>query len=78
MAISSSQFGEAMPSIDIPLSLSTSTMGSAASATAWRTRGLTGNRPIALSKRTMGTTYRFDDDSTAALPKSDKGAGRNE
>lgn len=78
MAISSSQFGDTTPDVDIPLSLSNSTMGSAAGATAWRNRGLAGGRPMAYSKRTAGTTYKFDDDSTTSLPKSDKGMGRNE
>ena len=78
MAISSSQFGDTTPNVDIPLSLSNSTTGSAAGATAWRNRGLAGGRPMAYSKRTAGTTYKFDDDSTTSLPKSDKGMGRNE
>lgn len=78
MSISSSQFGDKAPEVDLPLSLSSSTMGSAAGATAWRTRGLAGGRPMALSKRTLGTTYKFDDDASATIPKSDKGAGRNE
>jgi hypothetical protein len=82
MALSSSQFGtnyESMantPRVDAPLSLSSSTTGSAAGATAWRTKGLGGGRPMSLSKRTAGTTYRFDDDTKTSLPSSDKGVGR--
>jgi hypothetical protein len=78
MSISSSQFGDKAPEVELPLSLSSSTTGSAAGATAWRTRGLAGGRPMSLSKRTLGTTYKFDDDAASNLPKSDKGAGRNE
>jgi hypothetical protein len=78
MAISSSQFGDTTPNVDIPLSLSSSTAGSAAGATAWRNRGLAGGRPMAYSKRTAGTTYKFDDDTKTTLPSSDKGMGRNE
>jgi hypothetical protein len=77
MSISSSQFGDTAPDVDIPLSLSSSTLGSAAGATAWRNRGLAGGRPMAYSKRTAGTTYKFDDDNSPAIPKSDKGMGRN-
>jgi hypothetical protein len=78
MSISSSQFGDKAPDVDIPLSLSSSTTGSAAGATAWRNRGLAGGRPMSYSKRTAGTTYKFDDDAASNIPKSDKGAGRNE
>ena len=62
-----------------PLSLSATTTGSAAQATAWRNSSLGGNnRPLSLSKKTMGTTYKFDDSSSSpSLPASDKGAGRN-
>ena len=78
MSISSSQFGDTTSNIETPLALSSSTAGSAAGATAWRTKGLGGTRPMALSKRTFGTTYKFDDDTSTSLPKSDKGMGRNE
>jgi hypothetical protein len=84
MALSSSQFDGAYesmantPRVEPPLSLSAGTTGSAAGATAWRTRGLAGGRPMSLSKNTMGTTYRFDDDKKTSLPNSDKGMGRNE
>jgi hypothetical protein len=84
MALSSSQFGgnyESMantPRVDAPLSLSSSTLGSANQATAWRNQGLGGGRPMSLSRRTAGTTYKFDDDTKTALPQSDKGMNRNE
>lgn len=82
MALSSSQFGgsyESMankPRVDAPLSLSANTTGSAANATAWRNQNLGGGRPMSLSKRTSGTTYKFDDDTKTTLPSSDKGVGR--
>lgn len=62
-----------------PLSLSSGTSSSAKQATAWRNKGLGGNRPLALSKSTSGTTYNWDDGSSSqqSLPASDKGAGRN-
>lgn len=62
-----------------PLSLSSGTSGSAKQATAWRNKGLGGNRPLSLSKSTTGTTYNWDDGSSSqqAIPASDKGAGRN-
>jgi hypothetical protein len=82
MALSSSQFDgsyEAMankPRVDAPLSLSATTTGSAAGATAWRNQGLGGGRPMSYSRRTAGTTYKFDDDTKTTLPSSDKGMGR--
>jgi hypothetical protein len=84
MALSSSQFDGAYeqmankPRVDAPLSLSSSTTGSTANATAWRTQNIGGGRPLSLSRRTMGTTYKFDDDTKTSLPNSDKGMGRNE
>jgi hypothetical protein len=84
MALSSSQFDGVYeqtankPRVDAPLSLSSSTMGSTANATAWRTQNLGGGRPLSLSRRTMGTTYKFDDDTKTSFPSSDKGMGRNE
>jgi len=81
--LSSSQFtGQSVQYSDStppPLSLSATTTGSAAQATAWRNSSLAGsNRPLSLSKKTMGTTYKFDDTSSAPTPPaSDKGVGRN-
>ena len=80
--LSSSQFtGQSMQysqPTPPPLALSATTTGSAAQATAWRNSSLAGeNRPLSLSKKTAGTTYKFDDSTPTALPASDKGVGRN-
>ena len=81
MPISSSQFGgvdAVTPDVTPPLSLSASTFGSAAQATSWINRNLGGDKPMSLSKKTMGTTYKFDDSgSSPTIPSSDRGAGRN-
>jgi hypothetical protein len=69
-SLSNSQFGAnnsmtpQTPDVDTPLSFSSSTAGSAAQATAWKNRNIGGGRPLALSKRTMGTTFNWDDTST--------------
>ena len=82
MALSSSQFDGAYeqmankPRVDAPLSLSSNTMGSAAGATAWKNQNLGAGRPMSYSRRTAGTTYKFDDDTKTSLPSSDKGMGR--
>ena len=77
MPISSSQFGgvdSVTPDITPPLSLSSSTFGSAAQATSWVNRSLGGGKPMSLSRKTMGTTFNFDDSNSAPnLPASDKG-----
>jgi hypothetical protein len=75
MPLSSSQFsGDDTPT---PMSLGSSTTGSFAQQTAWRTPRK-GSTPLAYSKKTAGTTFKWDDDSQGSqLPKSDKGAGRN-
>lgn len=79
--LSSSQFtGQSMQysqSTPPPLALSATTTGSAAQATAWRNSSLSEGRPLSLSKKTAGTTYKFDDSTPTALPASDKGVGRN-
>ena len=62
------------PDVDTPLSLSSGTMGSANQATAWRNKGLGGGRPLSLSSKTAGTTFKFDDATPTAAPSSDKGA----
>lgn len=81
MALSSSQFDGAYekmanaPRVDAPLSLSAGTTGSVANATAWRTKGLGGGRPLSYGLKTSGTTLKFDDDKNSTpLPSSDKGA----
>lgn len=77
MPISSSQFGgvdSVTPDITPPLSLGASTFGSTAQATSWVNRTLGGGKPMSLSKKTMGTTFNFDDNnSMPAIPSSDKG-----
>ena len=60
--------------VDAPLSLSSGTTGSAAQATAWRNRSLGGGRPLSLSSKTAGTTFKFDDATPTAAPQSDRGA----
>jgi hypothetical protein len=86
MPLSNSQFGGSdsyssmamTPSVDTPLSLGKSTFGSAAQATAWKTKSLGGGNPLSLSNKTMGTTFNWDDSSSApSVPQSDRGAGRN-
>ena len=62
------------PDVDAPLSLSSGTTGSAAQATAWRNRSLGGGRPLSLSSKTAGTTFKFEDSTPTAAPQSDKGA----
>ena len=75
MPLSSSQFGGG--ETDTPMALGSSTTGTFAQRTAWRNPRGTAS-PAPYSKRTAGTTYKWDDDSGPSLPKSDKGAGRNE
>lgn len=86
MSLSNAQFGgnssyssmASTPDIDTPLSLSKNTLGSTAAATAWKTRSLGGGKPLSLSNKTMGTTFNWDDTSSApSVPQSDRGAGRN-
>ena len=80
MPISSSQFGseqDAVSTPSAPLSYSSSTSGSAQQATAWSTKSLGNGRPLSWSKKTGGTTFKWDDASTPTMPASDKGVGRN-
>lgn len=62
------------PEVESPLSLSSSTVGSANQATAWRNRSLGHGKPMALSSKTSGSTYKWEDSSQTNLPESDKGA----
>ena len=78
MSLSSSQFGAVSPDVTPPLSLGSATTGSTAQSTAWRTRSLGGGNPLALSSKTRGTTFNWDDTKQTNLPSSDKGMGRNE
>jgi hypothetical protein len=78
-SISSSQFQAVQPDMTPPLSLSKATTGSAAQSTAWRSSSLGKGGPQAYSSRTKGTTFNWDDTSSApSIPQSDKGAGRNQ
>jgi hypothetical protein len=77
-SISSSQFQAVQPDMTPPLSLSKATTGSAAQGTAWRTSSIGKGGPAAYSSKTKGTTFNWDDAPTTDLPKSDKGAGRNQ
>ena len=80
-ALSSQQFTPVTPKVEAPLSLGSSTTGSTTQRTAWVTRHMGGNTPLAYSARTRGTTFNWgDDNSTTAIPKSDSGAsfGRGE
>ena len=79
MPISSALFGDSpyesygkQKSIETPLSLSSSTTGSIARRTAWRSSD--GNGPSAYSSKTRGTTLNWDDAPKASMPTSDKGA----
>jgi hypothetical protein len=61
--------------VDSPMSLGSSTTGSFQQRTAWRTpRG--GQMPLSYSRRTSGTTFKFDDDASPSMPRSDKGEGK--
>ena len=62
------------PDVDAPLSLSSSTTGSANQATAWRNRSLGGGKPLSYSSKTRGTTFSFDESKPVLAPESDKGA----
>jgi len=64
--------------VESPMSLGSATTGSFQQRTSWRTPRGPQQMPLSYSKRTAGTTFKFDDDSSPALPRSDKGAGRSE
>ena len=79
MPLSSSLFGDnpfknfgKQANVEAPLSLSSSTTGSIARRTAWRSSD--GNGPSAYSSKTRGTTLNWDDSQKPSLPTSDKGA----
>jgi hypothetical protein len=75
MPLSSSQFGGGdTPSPDVPMALGASTSGSVAQQTAWRTPRGRGSLPLSYSKKTSGTTYKFDDTTMPQMPGSDRGA----
>ena len=79
MPISSALFGDSpyesygkQKSIDTPLSLSSSTTGSVARRTAWRSSD--GGGPTPYSSKTKGSTLNWDEAQQQTLPTSDKGA----
>lgn len=75
MPNSASQFGD----VQTPMALGSSTTGTFAQNTAWRTSRGAGSPPSPYSKRTMGTTMKWDDDNSGpSIPKADKGVGRND
>jgi hypothetical protein len=77
-SISSSQFESVSPDITPPLSLSKSTTGSAAQATAWRSQSLGKGGPLSYSSKTKGSTFNWDDTAASpSIPQSEKGAGKN-
>jgi hypothetical protein len=77
-SLSSSQFQSVRPDMTPPLSLSKSTTGSAAQATAWRNQSLGKGGPLAYSSKTRGTTFSWDDTAaTPSVPQS-QGAGRSQ
>lgn len=57
-----------------PMSLGSSTRGTYEQRTAWSTREMGRGAPLPYSRRSAGSTYRFDDDSSSApsIPRSDK------
>jgi len=84
MPRSYAQFGDSdsdssSPSLEVesPMSLGSSTTGSFQQRTSWRTPRGPRQMPLSYSKRTAGTTFKFDDDSAPSLPSADKGVGRN-
>ena len=62
--------------IDTPMSLSPSTAGTFQRQTAWRTPRSNTGLPVPYSKKTAGTTYKWDDDTMPTMPASDRGVGR--
>jgi hypothetical protein len=79
MPLSSSLFGDnpfknfgKQANVETPLSLSSSTTGSIARRTSWRSND--GGGPSAYSSKTRGTTLNWDDTPKVEAPSSDKGA----
>lgn len=48
-----------------PLALGQATAGTVARTTAWSVRDASKGAPLSYSKRTRGTTFSWDDDTTA-------------
>lgn len=78
MPNSSSQFGgvDSSQYLDTPVSLGSSTTGTYAAQTAWKTREMGRGRPMPYSKRSAGSVYKFDDDGSPSVPQADKGPGK--
>lgn len=57
-----------------PMSLGASTRGTYEQRTAWATREMGRGAPLPYSRRSAGSVYRFDDDSSSApsIPRADK------
>jgi len=64
--------------VDSPVSYGSATRGTYETRTAWKTRDMSTRGPLPYSKRSAGSVYKFDDDSSPNLPRSDKGVGRND
>lgn len=77
---SSAEFGgvDSSQNLDTPVALGASTAGTYAQQTAWKTREMGRGRPLPYSKRSAGSTYRWDDDNSPTVPQSDKGVGKSE
>jgi hypothetical protein len=73
-----SQFGDdddsitkpVTPEVESPVSYGSATRGTYEQRTAWRTRDMGRGAPLPYSKRSAGSVYRFDDDSSSAIPDS--------
>lgn len=82
--LSSSQFksGQAIQHYDTtatPVGLSAGNLSTASSAAAYSTKDMARGKVMPYSKKTSASLYKWDDeDAQTALPKSDKGAGRND
>ena len=81
-----SQFGDddssivkpVTPNVESPVSYGAATRGTYEQRTAWRTRDMSQGRPLPYSRRSAGSVYSFDDNTSPNLPRSDKGVGRND
>lgn len=63
------------PRIKAPLAMSSSTSGSVAQRTAWRSNDPEADTPVAYSAKTAGTTLNWDAGAKdTAIPSSDRGA----
>lgn len=59
--------------VESPVSYGSETRGTYESRTAWKTRDMSGGRPLPYSKRSAGSIYKFgDDNSGPSIPRADK------